>query len=201
MRVGVGHREDNNGGASTDPNAFRGWSSYLTLYSVEWNITPEGNPKIYLNTNDLNKLAEDLGAVSFPQEWINYIIAYRQVGPTAAAQASVNGVNSGASVVNIGTQNQSGELNMDLQASTPIGSVLELVGGQVQYTYQGATAPTALSSPFAEGAYATYLPQLMDYVTVNPAATIPGRININQCSTQVLAGIPGMNTDISAQFY
>ena len=43
---------------------------------------------------------------------------------------------------------------------------------------------------------ATYLPQLMDYVTVNPAATIPGRINVNQAPPTVLSGIPGMTSDI-----
>ena len=46
---------------------------------------------------------------------------------------------------------------------------------------------------------AGYLPQLMDYVTVNPAATIPGRININQASATVLAGIPGMTPEIVEQ--
>lgn len=186
-------------GAATDANAFRGWSAYLTLYSVEWNITPEGNPKVYLNTNDLNKLVEDLSAANFPQDWINFIVAYRQVGPTSAGGTTVGGVTSGANVVNIGNQSQTGELNMDLQPQTPIGSILDLVGAQVQYTFQGANAPTALTSPFADGAYASYLTQLMDYATVNPAATIPGRININQCSSQVLAGIPGMTTDISGK--
>ena len=61
----------------------------------------------------------------------------------------------------------------------------------VPVQYQG-TEPLKLG-------VATYLPQLMDYCTVNPAATIPGRININQCSATVLAGIPGMTTDISSK--
>jgi hypothetical protein len=93
----------------------------------------------------------------------------------------------------------SGDLNMDLQPQTTIGSVLDLVGAQVQYTFNGGMAASTLVSPFADGAYASYLPQLMDYVTVNPAATIPGRININQCSGTVLSGIPGMTSDISSK--
>jgi hypothetical protein len=48
--------------ASSDPAAFRGWSAYMTLHSVEWNVTPEGQPKVYLNSNDLNKLADELSA-------------------------------------------------------------------------------------------------------------------------------------------
>ncbi len=191
--------EENSGDAPSDPDSFRGWSSYLTIYSVEWNINPDGNPKAYLNTADLNKLVEDLEAASFPQEWITFIVAYRQAGPTGAGGVSIGGVTNAPGGATIGTQSQTGELNMELPATTPIGSVLELVGAQVQYTFAGGMAPTTLTSPFTEAAYTTYLSQLMDYVTVNPAATIPGRININQCSARVLAGIPGMTTDISAK--
>ena len=36
-----------------------------------------------------------------------------------------------------------------------------------------------------------WLPKLLDHVTVNKSPTIPGRININQASPIVLAGIPG----------
>jgi hypothetical protein len=39
----------------------------------------------------------------------------------------------------------------------------------------------------------------MDYVTVNPAATIPGRININQAPATILNGIPGMTPEIVEQ--
>jgi hypothetical protein len=184
--------EENSGGAATDLNAFRGWSAYLTLYSAEANLSPEGQPKVYLNGNDLNKLSEDLAAVGFPEEWITFIIAYRQAGPSASASAAPG--NSPAPAVS--TSEPTGELNMDLPASTPIGGVLDLIGAQVQYTFQGARAPTTLTSPFAETGLDSYLSQLMDYVTVNPAATIPGRININQCSATVLAGIPGMTTEL-----
>lgn len=183
--------------SATDP---RGWSAYLTLYSVEWNITPEGQPKVYLNTNDLNKLVDDLSAAGFAEEWITFIVAYRQAGPSNSG----GGGNNNQATVNTPTsQTQGGQLNMDLQPSTPIGSLLDLVGAQVQYTFQqpiGTTAAptsTTLNSPFTDTGLAAYLPQLMDYATVNPAATIPGRININQCSATVLRGVPGMPADVA----
>ena len=95
------------------------------------------------------------------------------------------------------TNNQAtGQLNMDLQPKTPIGSILDLIGAQVQYSFVGGTGPTTLNSPFTEQNVGNYLPQLMDYVTVNPAATVPGRINVNQASPTVLSGIPGMTSDI-----
>ncbi|MBW8885027.1 MAG: general secretion pathway protein GspK, partial [Planctomycetia bacterium] len=194
--------EENTAGASTDPNAFRGWAAYLTIYSVEWNITPEGNPKVYLNTADLNKLVEDMQAASFPQDWMNFIVAYRQMGPSQSTTTVIGTNNTAAASNTLGgtaTTQPTGDLNMDLPAQTPIGGILDLIGAQVQYTFAGAPAPSTLNSPFTADGLATYLPQLMDYCTVNPAATIPGRININQCSAMALAGIPGMTSDISSK--
>ncbi len=86
---------------------------------------------------------------------------------------------------------------MEQQPATPIGTILDLIGAEVEYTFSGAPGPQRLTSPFVATAVGTYLPQLMDYVTVNPSATIPGRININQCSSQVLMGIPGMTPEIA----
>src|SRR5205814_6655236 len=83
--------QDTGDTVATDPAGFRGWTAYLTIYSVEWNINPEGNPKVYLNTNDLNQLSDDLGAAGFDQEWINFIIAYRQVGPAGGGAGGAGG--------------------------------------------------------------------------------------------------------------
>ena len=170
---------------SEDPAAFRGWSAYLTLHSLEWNINPDGNPRIYLNEPDLNKLDEQLEAV-FPPEWVTFIIAYRQVGPTTGTAES---------------DPVTGALNMDYKPKAPIGQVLDLVGAQVRYTFSGDMQSTLLASPFSDelGAMNVYMPQLMDHVTVNPAGTIPGRININQASRTVLLGIPGMTPEIVDQ--
>jgi type II secretory pathway component PulK len=189
---------ENTADAPSDPESFRGWSAYLTLYSVEWNITPEGNPKVYLNTNDLNKLVENMSAAGFSEDWITFIVAYRQAGPSNAG-GGAGGNNQAATTV--GAQ-PTGQLNMDLQPTTPIASILDLIGAQVQYTFQQPTgtaaiaAPTTLNSPFTTTGMAGYIQQLMDYATVNPAATIPGRININQAPATVLRGIPGMTPEI-----
>ncbi|MDX1946337.1 MAG: type II secretion system protein GspK [Pirellulaceae bacterium] len=173
-------------GGSTDPASFRGWSAYLTLYSLEWNVNPDGKPRIFLNNMDLNKLHTELSAV-FPPEWVNFIIAYRQSGP--------------ANVSNAGQSGATGTLDLTKQARTPIGAVLDLVGAKVNYTFQGATQSTLLNSPWENnlGSMNVSLPRLMDHVTVNPAMTIPGRINVNQAPAAILAGIPGMDADIVSQ--
>jgi hypothetical protein len=65
-------------------------------------------------------------------------------------------------------------------------------------TFQGANQPTVLTSPFANDAASMvlYLPKLMDNVTAQEGATIPYRININQCSKVVLSGIMSWVPDI-----
>jgi type II secretory pathway component PulK len=40
----------------------------------------------------------------------------------------------------------------------------------------------------------SYLPKLMENISVNPAETIPGRLNINQAPRLLLAGIPGLTS-------
>jgi len=58
-----------------------------------------------------------------------------------------------------------------------------------------------ISSSFEENPIAmeTYLPLLMDSLTVNQGKTIPGRININQCSANILPGIPGLDEEKVSQ--
>jgi hypothetical protein len=179
---------------STDPSAFRGWSAFLTLYSMEWNVTPERQPRIYLNTNDLNKLNEDLTDAGFPAEWVTFIVAYRQMGPYTDPLGAANS----------NQQTPSGELNMDWQPQYTLTSFLDLVGTvtqpvKVQYQFQGSNAPVVLTSPFTVETMNTWMSQLLERVTTNLAATVPGRININQASGTILAGIPGMTQEIVDQ--
>jgi hypothetical protein len=177
---------DAGSGGSTDPASYRGWSAYLTLYSLEWNISPDRLPRIYLNTNDLNKLKEELEAV-FSPEWVTFIIAYRQMGPyTRSSIADTTEAQVGAT----------GELNMDLQPQFPLAQLLDLIDAEVQYTFPDSTTPILLASPFTTATLGIWLPELMDRVTINSAKTIPGRININQASATILSGIPGITPEI-----
>lgn len=179
---------ESGGSTDVDPAAFRGWSAYLTLHSLEWNVTPEGQPRIYLNSSDLKALHEQLLAV-FPQEWADFIIAYRQMGP------NTSGSNTTVSVGSAPT------LNLDLPAKQSLVQVLDLVGATVRYTQSGNSNVAIMESPFGAGLAEmnAYMPQLMDYVTINPSATIPGRININQAPATILYGIPGMTPEIAEQ--
>ena len=58
----------------------RGWSGYLTLYSKESNTDSLKQPKINLNEQDLELLQTSLSEI-FEENWVKFIIAYRQYGP------------------------------------------------------------------------------------------------------------------------
>ncbi len=56
------------------------WARLLTLYSAEANRTFQGQPRIYLNQDDLGTLHEQLTS-AFDQSAADFVVAYRQFGP------------------------------------------------------------------------------------------------------------------------
>ncbi len=84
---------------------------------------------------------------------------------------------------------------------TEIAQVLDLIGARVQVTFEGEEEPVIVESPFAEDPVemGSYLPDLMDRVTVVADEVIPGRVNINQAPLPVLSAIPGMTSDVANQ--
>lgn len=66
-------------------------------------------------------------------------------------------------------------------------------GGQGGRGPGGVYASPITASPLA---LADALPTLMDKLTTVESETLPGRINIMQCPREILAGIPGMNSEL-----
>jgi DNA uptake protein ComE-like DNA-binding protein len=163
----------------------RGWSPYLTLYSAEKNVDYSGQPRVNLNSEDLETLYDDLEE-RFGAEWATFICAYRQSGPYDGDDEP---------------ESASGELDFTQPAQTQITQVLDLVGKNVQARFAGESQPVVLASPFATEliAMSLYLPQLMDGCTANPGQMIPGRININQAPREILMGIPGITEELVDQ--
>jgi hypothetical protein len=163
----------------------RGWSAYFTLHSVETNLQSNGEPRVYINGNDVQLLYDSLTAAGLPPDWVNFIITYRQNGPNASpGQAS-----SPASAL------PAPDLTKPVRV--PLVQLLDLCDARIRVTVNGQS--TVIASPFnggLGGGMPLWLPKLMDTCTINPAITIPGRININQAPAHILRGIPGMNDDI-----
>lgn len=190
-RNGMIDANEMGGQSSSGGDLSAGWSQYLTLFSLERNVRADGTPRIYLNDTNVQTLYTNLSA-AMNAEWATYIIAYRQSGPyTTVVTSNTTQTQTAASL----------QLDMSLQARFPISQVLDLIGSNVRYTPTGSSTPIIITSPFKQdvGSMVAYMPILMDAVTVNPATTIPGRINVNQASATILAGIPGMTSDIVDQ--
>ena len=181
---GMGMAAGATGTATMDTTGMdRGWSGYLTLHSKEKNVNAQGEPRIYLNSDDLSQLHEDLKNV-FSGEAANFIIAYRQTSE------DYDGDEEGISASEV-------KLDLNQEPKREISQVLDLIGKQVTVTSEGRTE--VLRCPFEEDKIITYITALMDGVTAVESPFIPGRININQAPRSILMGIPGMNEDIVEQ--
>jgi len=166
---------------NSDGSMDGGWAAYLTLHSAENPTRPDGTPKIDLNQDDLQTLYNELMEV-FEQDWVNYIIAYRQDGSGGGQ-----------------TKDQlSGSLNLTVDPQQEIESVLDLIGGRATAIVQGQQNSEVLNSPFSEdpASMSSYLPELMENVQ---ATQYESRVNINQAPRVVLACIPGLSIDLVDQ--
>jgi len=159
----------------------RGWSGFLTLHSLERNTRPDGRPKVHLNQEDLEKLYSELRDV-LSQEIATYIVLYRQFGPYTGSE---NGDRLGSE-----------RPDFKQPARFEVKTVLDLVGRKVKATFQGDDRPTVIQEVLPAVGISLFLNKLMENVTSNPSATIPGRININQAPRLMLDGIPGMTPEI-----
>ncbi len=166
----------------TEGSLDRGWAGYLTLYSQELNASESGEQRIFLNTDDLQALHEDLNAV-FGIEVANFVLAYRQAdgdysGPDEGVQANTITVDKLA------------------PATRTISQVLDLVDARVEFPSPDGTEVLVLNSPFPLLGMGAYIDQMMDNMSISEGRTIPGRLNINQAPRSLLAGIPGITDEI-----
>ena len=78
-------------------------------------------------------------------------------------------------------------------------SVYQVIGGTVRATVNGRA--TTLTSPFSssQSQIVTYLPQLLDQLTLTDDLFIQGRINVNTAPIQVLLGLPNMTVQLATQ--
>ena len=164
----------------------RGWSAYLTLHSKEQNVNSFGQPRIDLNMDDLQQLYEELSLI-FPEEWVKFVVAYRQSGPYQGEDE--------------GDDDYSGDLDLSQSGSNTFTQVLDLIGARVEVTFQGAEESVVLRSPFLDDLVSMnlYLSELVDNVTVVPDTVIPGRISLSQAPPEILLGIPGMTEEMVEQ--
>lgn len=90
-----------------------------------------------------------------------------------------------------------GGMDLSKGAKYNLKSLYELIGAQVEAEIEGQKM--LLQSPWAAdpGSMQTYLPTLLDSLTVVEGPELSGRINVNQARIEILLGIPDMTEDIA----
>ncbi len=78
-------------------------------------------------------------------------------------------------------------------------SIYQVIGGSVRASINGRTQ--TINSPFSssQSQIATYLPQMLDQLTLTDDLFIQGRINVNTAPMQVLLGLPNMTVALATQ--
>ncbi|HVX10486.1 MAG TPA: hypothetical protein VHC22_04860 [Pirellulales bacterium] len=172
-------------GLTSAASMNQGWAAYLTVYSHESNLRPDGQPKINVNAIDLQQLYQVLSSV-VGADVATFVIAYRQGQVVTGSQTTVS---------------VSGQTpNFNLPGNTLLASPLDLVGCKVQVTFANSQQASVVNSPFdaTPQSMASYIPMLLDNLTIVPATTVPGRININHAPLPVLMTIPGMDAQTAS---
>ncbi|MDA8743592.1 type II secretion system protein GspK [Rubripirellula amarantea] len=197
-------------GVTIDTPGALGWSSYLTVHGAEASKTVDGNPRVNVNESDLELLYENLQATNLGEIYTTFIVAYRIAGvstsASAIASAAADAPEEDSAAVS-GAQGRDGGIwtpdlieQMDLSGGggTDLTQVLDLIDAEVVIG-EGDSA-TVYQSPFAGDpvSMSVYMADLMDSVTTQDSAVMPGRINLNECPAELLYGIPLLSEEAVA---
>lgn len=165
--------------------AHQGWSGWLTLCSAESNLNPVGEPKIDLNDSDLRGLHARL-LQNFDQQVADFVVLYRQFGTSTSTSAAID---------------TGGTIDWAVEPTHRFTTPLDVAGTRVSAMFAGKQEAQIVASPMGAepSELEQWVPKWLDYVCVNPAPVIAGRININLAPPEVIEALPGLEaTDVDA---
>ena len=198
-----------------------GWSRYLTIYSGESNLDPYSMPKIDVNQESLTDLYDALVEV-LGAEAAEYIVAYRLAGESSgngggssgggrgggggegsdggdsdggrggdSADGGGNGGSSGSGE-DTGEDSSRGGLDLSNGGSVTIVSLYQLLGAEVEISQNGSERTIPSPWPNSPEIVAEEWPLVLQTLSTSADPSIPGRININTASREVLLSVPGL---------
>ena len=176
------------------------WSSLLTVYSAERNLSPDGKPKIDLNEKSLDKLDAQLQKV-FDKNQSHFILLYRQYGPYRGEEAP----RPRSKAIE--------KPDLEVAAKHQFTTVLDVIGAKVRVPLKPDESDSSdekepkkpthevIESPFtsSQESMRRYMARLIDKTTVDREKVLRGRINLNRAPQPVLEAIPGMDKAVAGQ--
>ena len=181
-------------GIGIDTAGSLGWAAYLTVHGSEANKRRDGSFRVNVNQDDLELLYDELVEALDNETYASFIVAYRIAGQSTSLLSTLSGTAGG----NTTQAENGGPWNADLLSEfdlsgggdTSLSQILDLVDATV--TVGNGDDARSYTSPFTSGpiSLGIYMPALMDSLTTQETAVMPGRININQCPAELMYGIP-----------
>lgn len=171
--------------SADDPVAYRGWSAYLSLYSMELNVRPDGSAKININQDNLEALYQQVEA-EFGHEVAAFIVGYRQNGPYEGTEQAE-------------PMPADAQIDFSRPSRVKFNTVLDLIGAKVRMQFAGEDQPRVIEPIFPNEPVIlrTVLPLIMANFTATSSKVIPGRININLAPRSILYGIPNLDPSVA----
>jgi hypothetical protein len=179
---------ESSGESAADADLHLGLANYLTLHSKETNLNGQGLTRVNINKDDLEQLYDDLRS-AYNLDWANFVIHYRtaETEPLSEPPTEVSAVIQSASTLEPDFTN--------LKSARKFTSVLDLVGKYIKVD-DPENLFSYIESPVNVLNVPMTLPVLMENMTTNEGATIPGRVNIMKAPRKILEGIPEFDEDI-----
>ncbi len=169
-----------------------GWSALLTTTSREVNLRADGEEKIHLMQGLPDELYDALEE-EFDEATASFVVAYRMYGSTEdPATGDWQGTNPNP--VTRGNL----DLSKGFRPEVEIKSIYDLIGITVTANEEGPNKNQTFifDSPWDPGDMVSFLPVLIDSVSITDDPMIEGRINVNQARREVLLGVPGLTEEI-----
>ena len=168
----------------------RGWSAWLTVYSRESNVSPEGKPKINLNSDDLVTLYEVLKE-QFGEPVARFAIGVRMYGLTQNSSPLPFPVGNTEKEKQAASPPLTTEFLEGIEPKGQFASIYDMI----DTTTRDPMSNRPLKSPLESNlvALALFLPDLEDFYTTVDGTWRDGRININTASEEVLALLPDVD--------
>jgi len=176
------------------------WCRWITAHSGETNFRRDGSRRINLNHPKLTELFDDLES-EFGTDVAKLVVAYRLYGPMPQRDDVGPSQPAGqvATMVSSNAVRQAERRAGMLLNSGPrysVRSISDLIGIQIGYVDESGSL---IQSPWSEDSLPPEFQELEDAVTTYSGRSIPGRINVWQADSSVLAGIPGMDEGLATE--
>ena len=173
----------------SETSQLHAWSEWLTIYSAERNESYTGQRRIFINGEDLERLHKSISS-RLSTTWANFIVLYRQYGPTESNVPSANN-----------SPDVSGRIDFDVAAEYAVASLADLLDTSVSLPpdSEGEQATIVPSPAGTKSLDTVHLEQVFDQLTTVASRRIIGRVNINQAPAEVLATLPGLSHETAGR--